>query len=625
MSEDENRALFASAVAHQQAGRASEAIHDYALLLARNPRVIPALNNLGLLLIQEGRFDEAEKKFRAALGLRPDYAEALSNLSVVLKQQHRIDEALECLQRSLALQPDNVETLINLGETLFETARYGEALEVYERASVLRPTDFRVHKGRGMSLPYVNRVEEAIAALGEALRLKPDSVESRAGLVRYKQMICDWSDGDVHERILVEALRAGRHGIEPFLALTLPTSAHEQQVCAERFTGAHGYRQRPAAARPAFRHEKIRVAYLSGDLRQHPVANLMVEIFERHDRNKVEVTAYSIGPDDGTPMRRRLVAAFDRFVDAETWSAAQLAAQIGADGVDILVDLAGHSQRNRTAALAERPAPIQVNFLGITATSGMPFMDYIIVDHVVVPPENAPYFTENVVYLPSCVQANSRREVSPVTPTRKSAGLPEEGFVFCCFNRLSKVTPQTFAVWMRLLKQVPGSVLWLVDDFAAAVANLRRAAADHGVDPARLVFAPRQDYGDYLAQYRIADLFLDTQPYNAHTTLSDALAVGLPAITARGDTFVSRLGASILTSVGLPELVTANMQDYEQLALSLANDPAQLAHLRAKLVGNLATTPLFDSTAFARNLERAYAEMRRIYLAGSPPQVIDLA
>ncbi len=421
--------------------------------------------------------------------------------------------------------------------------------------------------------------------------------------------------------------------MSPFvlLALSTPTTARQQLRCSRRWVGRllksdGGAGRCLARPRPSVPKSRITVGYLSGNFHSHAVAWLTAELFEKHDRGRFAIFGYSYGPDDRSPMRRRLAGAFDRFVDVKESSFAQAAQRIAADEVDILVDLMGYTKDTRPQILASRPAPIQVNYLGYPGTMGAEFMDYILVDDFVVPPDQQPFFTERLVHLPGCFQANdSQREISSRTPSRAQCGLPEDGFVFCCFNNSYKITPAVFDVWMRLLKAVPASVLWLSEGNRFVSANLRREAKARGVAAERLVFArPEPLMSDHLARHRVADLFLDTFPYNAHTTASDALWASLPVLTLSGRTFASRVAGSLLRTLGLPELITTSLEDYEQAALRLARDRKQLGDLRSRLKANRKTSGLFDGGRFARDLEKAYAAMWDDYASGREPQAFQV-
>jgi predicted O-linked N-acetylglucosamine transferase (SPINDLY family) len=382
----------------------------------------------------------------------------------------------------------------------------------------------------------------------------------------------------------------------------------------------------PPAPRPLWTgerhaHDRIRVAYLSADFHAHATAYLMAELFERHDRARFEWWGISFGPVKSDPMRTRLEGAFDHFVDVTDRSDAEAARLLRALEIDIAVDLKGYTQDCRPGILGHRPAPLQVNYLGFPGTMGADHIQYVIGDAIVTPPEHAPFYTERIVRLPHCYQPNDRkRAIAGRTPPRAELGLPEHGFVFCCFNNNYKITPEFFGVWMRLLREVEGSVLWLLESNAESAGNLRREAAARGVDPARLVFAPHALLPEHLARQRQADLFLDTLPYNAHTTTSDALWAGLPVLTCLGQAFPGRVAASLLTACGLADMVVTDLDAYAATALKLARAPRLLQELRERLARNRLAAPLFDTERYARNLEGAYLEMQRRHQAGLPPE-----
>ena len=364
---------------------------------------------------------------------------------------------------------------------------------------------------------------------------------------------------------------------------------------------------------------------VSADFHAHATATLMAGIFEAHDRRRLETVAISFGPDDGSAMRARLKQDFDRFLDVKSESDANIAALMRREEIDIAVDLKGYTSEARPAIFAFRPSPVQINYLGFPATMSADFMDYLLADRFIVPPEHEAFYAEKIVRLPHSYQPNDRtRPISAVTPNRAEAGLPETGFVFCCFNNSFKIVPRMFDIWMRLLREIDGSLLWLLEDNAAATANLKREAAQRGIAPERLIFAPRAKLEDHLARHRLADLFLDTLPYNAHTTASDALWTGLPVLTCMGGTFAGRVAASVLNAAGLPELVTLCLDDYEALALSLARDPARITAMKTKLVQSRETSPLFDAARFARHLESAYTTMWKRSQRGEKPAAFDV-
>jgi predicted O-linked N-acetylglucosamine transferase (SPINDLY family) len=410
--------------------------------------------------------------------------------------------------------------------------------------------------------------------------------------------------------------------VDPFLLVGLDSTAEQQLACARNWL-----RLRKIADvertwnRADFTDDKILVAYLSGDFRRHAVANVIGELFEIHDRQRFEIVGVSFGPDDGSAIRSRLIKSFDRFIDATDRSDQDVARLLRDLRTNIAVDLMGHTNYARMGILADRAAPLQVTYLGFPGTTGADFMDYVIGDETVLPPDEQPFYTEKFVHLPDSYQVNdSKLPLGSVQPSRAGAGLPDDGFVFCCFNNPYKITQPVFEIWMRLLKAVPGSVLWLFQPNRLTVTNLRREAQLHGVEPGRLVFAHSLEIADHLTRQQLADLFLDTVPYNGHATASASLWAGVPVLTCLGRTFPGRVGTSLLRAVGLPELVTENLVEYEALALRLANDPSMLAAIRAKLAQNRHTHPLFDTDRFRRHIEAAYLRMWEIFARGESPQ-----
>ena len=614
-------------------GKFDEAVACYRRALELKPDYAEAHSNLGNAFKDQGKLDEAVACYRRALELKPDFAEAHSNLGNALKDQGKLDDAIACYRRALEQKPDFAEAQSNLGTALKDQGKLDEAVAWYCRALELKPDFAAAHSNLGNVLKDQGKLDEAVACYRRALEQKPDYAASLGFLVHTLQHLCCWEDLKVLVQRVIEVVVKDADGriaspVSPFSFLALPTmtTAEQQLQCARQWVDrqlkAISEPGRSLAPRRATDLEsKTTIGYLSADFHSHATALLIAELFEKHDRERFDVFGYSYGPDDGSPMRRRLIQAFDRFSDLKDTSFLESAQRIAADGVDILVDLKGYTQEARTQILARRPAPIQVNYLGYPGTMGAPFMDYILVDDFVVPGDQQRCFTEKLVHLPGCYQVNdSQREISAHTPSRAECGLPERGFVFCSFNNSYKITPEMFAVWMGLLKAVSGSVLWLLEGNRFAPANLCREAEARGVSAERLVFAPRKPLPEHLARHRLADLFLDSFPYNAHTTASDALWVGLPVLTLAGRTFASRVAGSLLRTLGLPELVTTSLEDYQAMALRLARDTAYLGGLRSRLAANRKASRLFDAGRFARNLEKAYVTMWEIYVSGESPR-----
>jgi len=476
-------------------------------------------------------------------------------------------------------------------------------------------------------LVALNRHADAIADYEKLLRGNVEIPFARGNLIRAKLQCCDWRGlAEEWEHALAE-MRAGKPAIPPMVSTALSQDP-EEQLQASRILTAAKY---PPARQPLWRgvrsrHERIRIAYLSSDFHAHATATLMAGVFEAHDKTGFETIAVSYGPDDASPMRRRLGRAFEHFISVAELQDADIAKLLREREVDIAIDLKGFTDKARPAILSARPAPLQVNYLGFPATMGASYIDYIIADPTVIPPDHHAHYSEKVVYLPDTYQPNDRiRRASANAPTRESAGLPPAGFVFACFNNAFKIGPQVFAIWMWLLNNVGGSVLWLLEDDKTTRDNLKRAAEAYGIATDRLVFAPRVTVAEHLARHVLADLFLDTLPYNAHTTASDALWMGLPLVTCTGNTFAARVAASLLFAMGLPELVTSSLSEYGELARDLAHDPERLARIKAKLAQNRDASPLFDVARFTRHLESAYATMWERHSRGEPPAAFAVA
>ena len=591
--------------------RSDEALASYERALVLAPDNPAAVYGKGNALAKLGRNAEALGAYDRALALGGDNPDVLNNRASLLGRLNRFDEALDSLAQAIAAAPDRAESYKNRAVLLMHASRFEEALHDYDRALTLRADYEESLYGRGSALIELNRHDEAIATLQDLLRRNPDYPFALGMLVHAQNTACDWRDSSA-QTAMIEAIRAGKRAASPLALLAVSDSPSDNFLCSEilvrdKFEPA----QKIAWDRQAYRHERIRIGYLSADLRTHPVAMLMAGVFEHHDRTCFQTIALSYGFDDASPMRARLVRSFEHFLDVRSMSDAAVASLIREKEVDILVDLTGLTASARPGILALRPAPVQVNYLGFAGTMGTGLADYIIADPIVIPDAQQSFYTEKVAYLPHCyLPHDNARRIAAKMPSRQEAGLPERGFVFASFNNSYKFSPLTFDIWMRLLRAADGSVLWLPQANAAATRNLRREAEARGIDPARLVFAPRLPAPeDHLARLGLADLFLDTLPYNAHTTAMDALWAGLPVLTSMGASFASRVAASLLHAAGMPELVTDSLGAYEDRALGLARDPDALAKLKARLAANRANCALFDTARFTRNLESAYRAM----------------
>ena len=582
-------------------GRFEEALAAYDRALAANPNNPEALNNRGSVLEDLKRPAEALAAYDQALRLAPRFAAAFNNRGSALLTLHRFIDALSCFEKALSLRPDDAEILNNRGNALLALGRHEEALSAYDQALAIRPDYPEALNNRGNALQELKRHEEALASFDKA-----GSPEAFTGAAMAALDLCDWPRTEKIGQEMEKRIRAG-DPLSPWTLLGYSEDEALQRQCAANVIGARFPAPRPPLASGRYNHDRIRLAYLSSDVGHHPVTTQIVDVIERHDRSQFEVIGVATNTDDGSPQRRRLVAAFERLVDAHEQTPAMLAARLRELEVDILVDLNGHTKGDHFEVLSHRPAPVQATWLGYAGTTAAPFVDFLIADAVVAP--HAEAFTEKLALLPNCFfPSDSGRKIG-ITPSRSEAGLPDEGFVFCCFNNSWKITAPIFARWMSLLRQVPGSVLWLKQTGEKTKANLRAAARNHGIAPERLIFAAPAALDVHLARHRLADLFLDTAPYGAHATACDALWAGLPVLTRRGTAFASRVASSLLTAIGIPELIAESWDDYEAAGLALARDPAWLAALKAKLTAAHNTAPLFDTPRLTRDLEALYRKM----------------
>ncbi|MFZ2333463.1 MAG: tetratricopeptide repeat protein [Sideroxyarcus sp.] len=606
-----------------ESGHFDEAIASYRSALALQPDYADAHNKLGAAFRKNNNLEDAMACFIKALALQPDSATFNSNLGVVYKEMGKLDEAVACYRKALSSKPEFPEALTNLGNIFREQENPDDAIACYNEALTLKPDLVMANSNLGGVLLDQHKLDQAAACFRKVLELSPESHQARLSLIYIRLHECDWNDLETNSEIVRQAVREQPPNIDdiivPFPLLALPgATPEEQRICAEKWAQIECKSQilRHKKMEFVFKRKskpKIHVGYFSSDLRRHPVSQLMAEVFELHDRNRFHISAYSYGADDGSDVRKRLEKAFDQFVDMREFSDEDIAQRIYLDQTDILVDLTGYTHNSRSRILTFRPAPVQVGYIGYLGTMGGNFMDYIIADPFLIPPEDQKYYTEKVAYLPF-YQANDRQCAVAETPSRKACGLPQQGIVFCSFNQTYKILPDVFDVWMRLLTASPGSVLWLYASNQNAIDNLQREAHARGVSPERLIFAETLPLDQHLARMKCADLFLDTLPYNAGTTASNALWAGLPIVTCAGKTFPSRMAGSLLTAMGVPELITYNLDDYYSLALDLARDRNKRETIRNKIIANRDLAPLFDSKLFTRNLEAAYTKMLEDYL-----------
>jgi protein O-GlcNAc transferase len=579
------------------------------------------LNNLALALQEEDYADEAEACYRRAIQQQPGMVEASANLADLLTRERRFADAVRAYEQALALRPNNAALWQNLGLCQHRMGALVQAQASLQRATELDPGDTGKLINLAAILLAQQREADALPVLRKALALRPDLSEAQSMLLYVSQHTCEWQDLD---RLFEEQRAAIRDPdaapVVPHSLVALPFTPPELLLAARKWVR---YRIHPKPALPPALFDlvagRLRIGYIGSDFRTHALANLLTEVIERHDRSRFEVFGYSFGVDDHSPSRARFAKAFDHFIDVRAETFEQTVQRIRDDRIAILFDTGGHVVNARTEIFAARAAPIQVNCM-FPSTLGADFYAYIMTDHFVTPPNQQVNFDERFMLLPHCyMPGDTQRAMGPV-PTREQCGLPPAGLVFCCFNATWKIHPRVFDIWMRLLEKTPGSVLWLLDSNAASRDNLRAEAHHRHVAPERIVFAPRAPLAEHLARHALADLFLDTFPCNAHTTTNDALFAGLPLVTCAGETFSSRVSGSHLRAIGLPELVTGNLADYEALALKLAHDPALLAGYRKRLRANRDREPLFDTLAYTRALEALLWTAWETWVAANKPR-----
>jgi predicted O-linked N-acetylglucosamine transferase (SPINDLY family) len=577
--------LMAASSRLLQAGSADAALMLYQDWVAATPSPLRyvACFNWGAILGDQRRHAEAEKVYRMALAIAPQFAQARLNLGHQLEHLGRVEEALAEWR------------------TVYEN-EHPEGLGT-------DPLMLRLHglKNGARLLEDQKRYDESEALMRRSLLLDPRQGDVAQHYVHIRQKQCAWpvyeTFGEVtHNHLLMNTSLLGMldESDDPVLQLLTSQRFVHEKVAKVTEPPLHQGRKRDG---------KIRIGYLSGDLHMHAVGLLTAELYELHDKSRFEVHAFSWSREDGTPLRARIRAAMDSYTPLHTVDDRSAAALIADAGIDVLVDLQGLTSGARPGILTHRGAPVQVSYLGLPATSAIPGVDWILADRFVMPPESLPYYTEKPIYLPHCYQVSDRKRVANKPPTRTEAGLPEDGFVFCAFNNNHKMSEPVWRCWMRVLRQVPGSVMWLLADNAFAQANLTRVAAEEGIAPERLVFAPRALPADYLARFQLADLFLDTFPYNAGTTASDCLWMGTPILTRSGKTYISRMAGSLLTAVGLPDLVTTTIEEYEQRAVQIGNQPARAASYKRYLAEHGRASPLFDIPTVVRDIEREFERL----------------
>ncbi|KRQ00817.1 tetratricopeptide repeat protein [Bradyrhizobium manausense] len=644
-------AILDQAIAAHRSGNLLEAERVYATVLKGSKTHSVALHMLGLLHAQRGNFSDAEPLLKKAARVDAGNPDVLFNYANVLRALDKTDDALDWLAKAIALSPNFADAHLNRGAILLarkelhgaiaefdraiaiapssaafanrgsafqQLGQLDDAHDSYQRAVALAPSNPQLHFVLSEVLGQMGRHDEAIGALERTVALNKAFPFALSKLVDARRKRADWRDFEREQAGLDEAVESGV-AVDPFMFLHASSSPARQLACAKTFVANVAPERGAAKPRTPSPASRLRIGYMSADLRNHAIGHLMVGVIEEHDRERFEISAISYGPDDRSEVRGRLKAAFERFEDVSHLPDEGVVELIRRLDIDVLVDLGGFTAGARPRILAHRAAPIQVNYLGYPGTMGASYVDYVMADRIIVPEAEQKHYAEKVIYLPDSYQATDARRSLASVPARSEVGLPDDAFVYCAFNRTSKITPVLFDVWMRLLAKTAGSVLWLLDGDPIARENLKREAVARGIAAERIVFAPHAPADAHLVRHQLADLFLDTLPYNAHTGASDALWAGLPVVTCLGSAFAGRVAASILNAVGLPELVTQSLNDYESLALRIAHDSELRTVLKSKLASQRTTWPLFDTARMTRHIEKAFNEMWRRHCAGEAP------
>jgi protein O-GlcNAc transferase len=622
-------------------GRSIEAIGAYRKSISTEPANPEAHSNMGNAFHDLGNSEEALSCYRSALKLSPAYGEAYNNMGIVLREQGRLNEALFCYQKAMQLKPEDPEAYHNTGNVYKDQGKLNEAVEMYRQAIERNPNSIDSYVNLGVALEEQGRSREAIDSYIKALDLQTECAKAYSHLVHQLQHVCAWQELDALsvklDHLTAQALDSGKKPDEmPFLNLARHSDPSLNYKVARAWSKEISDRMAAVSKFHSIRKSmiggdkskkrRISIGYLSNNFKNHPTAHLVQGMFRHHDRAKFEIYCYSYGEDDKSSYREKIKTGCDQFVDLRMLSHVDAARRIYDDRIDILIDLVGYMKANRLSIPALRPAPVQARWLGMAGTTGADFFDYLITDAVVSPEAHAPFYSEALVYMPHCYQINDNTQLIPENALKRTDfGLPEDRFVFCCFSTRYKIDPVMFDTWMRILKRVPGSVLWILGGGNTAEENLKRTAEQNGINCSRLVFAKKIAREDHLRRLRLADLALDTRIVNGAITTSDALWSGVPVLSMQGSHFASRMSSSILSAVGLREMVVAGLEEYEALAVNLANCPPELTRIRRKLGVNRKTEPLFDTRRFVRHLEKAYEKIREILLTGKKPEKIVLS
>ena len=605
-------------------GDLEAAIDSYKQALKITPDDAKVHNNMGITLCAKGDLDTAIESYKQALIIQPDYAEAYLNIGVALQNMGDLGAAIDSYKQALIIQPDYAEAYLNIGLVLCVKGYPEASIDNFEQAIKSKPNYAEAYYSMGNAQVDKGDIDGGIESYEMALKIKPDYQAARADKLHQQSQICDWSALE-QDRDLIARLGVSTEAIEPFAALALEDAPERHRVRSELYTKKNYGNKTPLPSiiAPLQKPKRLRIGYFSADFNEHPVAYLIAKVLEIHDHKNFEVYGYSIGSPIDDNMRHRLIKAFDVFNDVDFMSDRDVALLARQNKIDIAIDLMGYTKNSRPGIFFYRAAPVQISYLGYPGSMGADFIDYIIADLTLIPVKNQKYYSEKPIYLPHHYQAqDDTLLISDEIPSRHTLGLPEEGFIFCAINNSYKITMTEFDIWMRILSKVEGSVLWLLESNQWAKINLLKEAQARGIAEQRLIFAKRVNHKQYLAQFKIADLYLDSFYYNAGATASNALWAGLPVLTKPGEGYTARMAASLLSSIDLSELVTHSLKEYESLALELATNPQRLSEIRNTLAENRLSTPLFNTALYTKHLENGYEQAYQRYYDGKQPKAI---
>jgi predicted O-linked N-acetylglucosamine transferase (SPINDLY family) len=612
--------LFNIGVNCAEIGKVDDAIVIFESLKSCNIYDAKIPYSLGYLYVIKHNYKIALTNFNQALKISPDDLDTLNNYASTLHELKQFDDAITFFDKALTLNPDCAHTLTNKGVTLLDLKRYDEAIAHHNKALKIEPQNHIIWKNKATLFKQLRKHSESAECYLKASELCLGDSYFLGEAHHQMLLICDWADYNFFTNRIFNKIQQDKKSAEPFGLQGTAKLESLLKKCAEIYSNDNYPSIGNLTKDFKYAHNKIHIGYLCGEFREHATSILMTGIWELHDKEKFKIFAFDSGYNDNSKYRKRINLAFDKILDISKLSDLDSANLIKSNQIDILINLNGYFGHARQGIFSYKPSPIQVNFLGFPGTLGAPYIDYMIADKVVLPLESREHYSEKIIYLPDTYQPNdNKRQVSDIQLSKSQVGLPNGFFVFACFSNVYKITPDTFDLWVRILRKVDSSVLWLLSDNPMAKKNLVKEAVARGIDSSRLIFAEYLKTEDHLARHRMADLFLDTLPYNAHTTCSDALWAGLPVLTLKGSTFPGRVAASLLNAIGLPELITHTPEEYEALAIRLATNPKKLAEIKLKLSNNRLTTPLFDSLRFTKHLEAAYFKIHERYQAGLEP------